>query len=198
MATIGLNCRAVVRCLRLAPSDWRAMRQVRAQVRRGSRAVEMIPSVCDELLGSGALPNNIVIEQPGELDPPPAFHNGLVYHFTDTCHLASIICDGALRAPLDDILWATTNSAGDRLSSTGSGRGHEYLKQGISTKFELRREPRTSKLIGVGRPKSDGRYGGQSISCGEARGYSTVHAIVAMARDRFRDRSSIVRNACMG
>jgi hypothetical protein len=116
------------------PSDWRAIRQVRAQVKR-ALAPELREPPQDIIVDAApqALPPsepNVILERPGELEPPPRPRGGVVYHHTCTAHLALILQSGELRRGREEILWATTDPKGDRLSIPGCSNGRAALRAG--------------------------------------------------------------------
>jgi hypothetical protein len=116
------------------PSDWRVMRKVRSQVRRAlePQSREALPEIVADAVPAEppASEPNVILEQPGELEPPLKPVGQVVYHHTDTSHLALILRCGELRRGRDEVLWATTDPKGDRMSITGCGRGREALRAG--------------------------------------------------------------------
>jgi hypothetical protein len=117
------------------PSDWRALQHVRADIRRAMRSTQF-PPVAPEIETAAPQPATVIVEQPGELEVPP-FHSGLVYHFTDTAHLPAIIVDGQI-SPLDeDVLWATTNPAGDRCANTAYDAFRKPFEKGLCREVRI-------------------------------------------------------------
>jgi hypothetical protein len=116
------------------PSDWRAIHKVRAQVRRAllpeprEGSAEII--VDDVPQGLPASEPNVILERPGELERPPAPMGQVVYHHTNSAYLALILASGELRRGRNEILWATTDPKGDRLSVTGCRSGRAAFRAG--------------------------------------------------------------------
>jgi hypothetical protein len=116
------------------PSDWRAIRQIRSQVRRallpepreGSQEI-VVDAVPPEVRPSEP---NVILERPGELEPPPMPMGEVVYHHTNSAYLALILASGELRRGRNEILWATTDPKGDRLSTAGCNSGRAALRAG--------------------------------------------------------------------
>jgi hypothetical protein len=122
------------------PSDRRTMRNVRSDVRRALRPTRWGPHTEDPEFVADQMPQevysafepNVIIERPGEIEPPTKPFGQVLYHFTDTSYLPLILHAGELRRrDSDEFLWATTDPKGDRLSSVGGrGTGREAFIDG--------------------------------------------------------------------
>jgi hypothetical protein len=122
------------------PSDRRAIHQVRASVKRALRGYvrpldrpehkpEYRPAA-QPVTPMPPLPeileSNVVIEQPGIIEPLPILGK-VVYHFSRTSNLPGILASGQLRP--NGVLWATTSPDGDKV--TTAGPRYEAFCQGL-------------------------------------------------------------------
>jgi hypothetical protein len=112
------------------PSDWRAIHNIRRDVRRALRASAAEGLSADRPIST--IPPSVITAETArraqwqacgweaftvELPPPPpAPDHGVVYHHACSAHLPLILWAGALLpGRRDGHLWATTDSRGDRL-----------------------------------------------------------------------------------
>jgi hypothetical protein len=120
------------------PSDQRAIYQVRASVKRALR--ECAPPAdklerrseyrpAPEPAAMPPFPEmqdpNVIIEQPGIIEPLPIL-GSVVYHFSRTSNLPSILASGELRP--NGVIWATTSPDGDKV--TVAGPRHDSICNG--------------------------------------------------------------------